>query len=137
MGVMMPRVSGRVVGVFAGALLFASGAVAATPVNNGSYLDRAHGVSVILAGRSIVTPEVACHGKHWVPARGSRLKSGGRFSYNGLADKVSGHHPPTPTNTRMSVTGHFKTAHMVTGKAAVGGCSVQYSAKYVGSHPGP
>jgi hypothetical protein len=133
--VMMSRVTRRVFCVLAGVLLFASVAVAATPIKNGIYSDNVHGVSVILAGTNPVTIEVTCHGKHWVPPRGLDLKSGGRFSYSGHADKVSGQNPPTPTKTKMTVSGHFNTAHLVTGKAKVGGCSVQYSAKYVGSHP--
>ena len=133
----MSRVSGRVVGVLAGALLLASGAVAATPVNNGVYTDKAHGVSVILAGTNVVTIRVACHGKHWVPPRGLSLRSGGRFSYSGHAARENNPNPPTPTKTKMTVTGHFTTKHLVSGHATVGSCSVQYTAKHVGSHPGP
>jgi hypothetical protein len=132
----MRRFIARIASILAGVLLLGSVALAATPVKNGLYNDKTHHVLVALAGTNVVTPQVICHGQHYYPSHGLFLKSGGRFSYSGKAYKANGpQHPPAPTKTNMSVSGTFKTAHLVTGKAKVGGCTVQYSAKYVRSHP--
>ena len=113
-------------------LLFAALAVAATPVNNGLYMDRAHHVSVIVVQKHVATPTIVCHGTRYYPAHGVNVKSG-RFSYSGKAAVAHGHNPPAVTKKTLAIAGDFVTSHRVTGTAAVAGCKVSYSAKYVGS----
>jgi hypothetical protein len=131
----MKKLALRVGGLLAVVLVLAAVAVAATPVKNGIYTDRVHHVGVVLAGTNVATPSIICHGNHYYPVRGVRVKSG-RFSYAGVAAKANGPaHPPVPTKKKLTITGHFVTRHRVTGTAAVAGCKVSYSAKYTGSHP--
>jgi hypothetical protein len=131
----MVRFAARGASVLAGVMLLESAALAATPIKNGLYIDKTHHVTIILAETNVVTPTVTCDGKHYVPPRGVFLKSGGRFSYSGTADKESGPRPPSPTKMKLSVSGTFKTKHLVTGKASVAGCKVNYGATYMSSHP--
>lgn len=112
-------------------LLITAGALAATPINNGLYVDKAHHVSVIVVQKKIATPSIICHGTHYYPVHGVTVKSG-RFSYKGKAAVAQGHNPPRATNKKLVIRGHFVTKHRVTGTAAVASCNVSYSAKYVG-----
>jgi hypothetical protein len=121
-------------GGLAVALLTAAVALAATPIKNGIYMDRVHHVGIILAGKNVATPSAVCHGTRYYPVHGVSVKSG-RFSYSGKAAVAHGHHPPAATNKTLTFTGDFVTRHRATGTAAVAGCAVSYSAKYVGSHP--
>lgn len=125
----MSRASNRTAWVLASMLIFASVALAATPIKNGIYVDKAHKMEVVLSGPNVVTAELTCHGKHYLPARGLFVKRG-RFSYHGTADTAGGRtHPPTPTKLKMSLSGRFKTRRLVTGAAQVAGCSFKYNAK--------
>lgn len=131
----MRRFVAQGAGILAGMLLVGSVALAAMPTKNGLYVDMTHHVSVGVTGTNVVTPQVVCHGQHYYPSRGLAVKSGGRFSYSGKAYKANGPaHPPAPTKAHLTINGRFKTAHLVTGNAKVATCSVQYSAKSVGSH---
>lgn len=125
----MVRFAARGASVLAGVMLIGSAALAATPIK--FYIDKTHHVTIILAETNVVTPTVTCDGKHYVPPRGVFLESGGRFSYSGTADKETAPRPPSPTKMKLSVSGTFKTKHLVTGKASVAGCKVNYSAMYV------
>ena len=130
----MKRLTVHVGSLGVAVLLIAAVALAATPINKGVYMDRAHHVSVIVVQKNVATPSIVCHGTHYYPVHGVNVKSG-RFSYNGKAAVAHGHHPPAPTKKALVITGDFVTPHRVTGTAAVASCDVSYSAKYVGSLP--
>ncbi len=115
-------------------LLVSAVALAAAPINNGFYVDRAHHVSVIVVQKKVATPSVVCHGTRYYPVHGVTVKLG-RFSYTGKAAVAHGQHPPAATKKTLIIAGDFVTSRRVTGTAAVAGCNVSYSAKYVGSHP--
>jgi hypothetical protein len=132
--VAVKKLSIRVGSLGAAVLLIAAAALAATPINKGVYMDRAHHVSVIVVQKNVATPSIVCHGTHYYPLHGVKVKSG-RFSYNGEAAVAHGHHPPTATKKTLTITGDFVTSHRVIGTAAVASCNVSYSAKYAGSLP--
>lgn len=115
----------------AAVLLITAVALAATPINNGFYVDRAHHVSVIVVQKKVATPSIICDGTHYYPVHGVTVKSG-LFSYSGKAAVAHGHHPPRATNKTLVISGDFVTQHRVTGTAAVASCNLSYTAKYVG-----
>ncbi|MBV8217470.1 MAG: hypothetical protein JO325_03325 [Solirubrobacterales bacterium] len=130
----MKRLTVQIGSLGATGLLISAVALAATPINNGFYLDRTHHVSVIVVQKKVATPSVVCHGTRYYPVRGVTVKLG-RFSYTGTAAVAHGHHPPAATKKTLAIAGDFVTSRRVTGTAAVAGCTVSYSAKYAGSRP--
>ena len=124
----MSRKFGAITASVVGALTFAGGAVAATPINNGVYDDSVHGVIVALHGKnSIHAFNVVCRGKTWVATMFIPVKAGGKFSYKG-PDFLAKHGHKTKTTGSMTASGTFKTSRVITGSASAGGCKVRFRA---------
>src|SRR5258708_25019328 len=106
----MSRIMRAAIASVLAALVFASVAVAAIPVNNGLYDDGPHGILIALKGQFLIHGfNLTCHGKKWVARALIGIHGDGTFSYRGTGRLAKGGHITT-TSTSMSVSGAFTSS---------------------------
>ncbi|HWC85313.1 MAG TPA: hypothetical protein VG388_02170 [Solirubrobacteraceae bacterium] len=124
----MSRVLRAAIASVLAALIFASVAVAAIPVNNGVYDDGPHHILIGLKGQVFIGGfDMTCHGKTWVARMIIGIHADGTFSYRG-ADRLYRNRRPTKTTGFMTASGVFETRNLAVGHASAGGCSTSYRA---------